>query len=124
MKIGFIGLGNMGGPMAANLVKAGHEVIGFDRPDVAIDGVAMAGERRRGRQRGRRGHHDAAQWRHPARSGRRGDPGHVQGRGPDRLFDRGRGQRPRGRRPGRSRRAAGRGRARSPAASVAPLPER
>ncbi len=29
-KIGFIGLGNMGGPMAANLVKAGHEVTGFD----------------------------------------------------------------------------------------------
>ena len=30
MKIGFIGLGNMGAPMAANLVAAGHEVIGFD----------------------------------------------------------------------------------------------
>ncbi len=29
-RIGFIGLGNMGGPMAANLVKAGHEVRGFD----------------------------------------------------------------------------------------------
>ncbi|KKZ84761.1 3-hydroxyisobutyrate dehydrogenase [Rhizobium phaseoli] len=29
-RIAFIGLGNMGGPMAANLVKAGHEVIGFD----------------------------------------------------------------------------------------------
>lgn len=28
--IAFIGLGNMGGPMAANLVKAGHQVIGFD----------------------------------------------------------------------------------------------
>ena len=28
--IAFIGLGNMGGPMAANLVKAGHTVIGFD----------------------------------------------------------------------------------------------
>jgi len=28
--IGFIGLGNMGGPMAANLVKAGHRVSGFD----------------------------------------------------------------------------------------------
>lgn len=28
--IGFIGLGNMGGPMAANLVKAGHKVTGFD----------------------------------------------------------------------------------------------
>lgn len=30
MKIGFIGLGNMGAPMAANLLKAGHEVVGFD----------------------------------------------------------------------------------------------
>ena len=30
MKIGFIGLGNMGGPMAANLAAAGHTVIGFD----------------------------------------------------------------------------------------------
>ena len=30
MKIAFIGLGNMGGPMALNLVKAGHEVVGFD----------------------------------------------------------------------------------------------
>jgi 3-hydroxyisobutyrate dehydrogenase len=30
MKIGFIGLGNMGAPMALNLVKAGHEVVGFD----------------------------------------------------------------------------------------------
>ncbi len=28
--IAFIGLGNMGGPMAANLVKAGHKVTGFD----------------------------------------------------------------------------------------------
>jgi len=28
--IGFIGLGNLGAPMAANLVKAGHEVSGFD----------------------------------------------------------------------------------------------
>lgn len=28
--IGFIGLGNMGGPMAKNLLKAGHEVIAFD----------------------------------------------------------------------------------------------
>lgn len=29
-RIGFIGLGNMGGPMAANLVKAGHHVTGYD----------------------------------------------------------------------------------------------
>ncbi|OBY27183.1 3-hydroxyisobutyrate dehydrogenase [Leisingera sp. JC1] len=42
MKIGFIGLGNMGGPMAANLAKAGHEVTGFDMAEVSIEGVAMA----------------------------------------------------------------------------------
>ena len=29
-KIGFIGLGNMGLPMARNLLKAGHQVTGFD----------------------------------------------------------------------------------------------
>jgi 3-hydroxyisobutyrate dehydrogenase len=42
MKIGFIGLGNMGGPMAMNLAKAGHEVVGFDMADVQIDGVTLA----------------------------------------------------------------------------------
>ncbi len=42
MKIGFIGLGNMGGPMAANLAIAGHEVTGFDMADVSIDGVTHA----------------------------------------------------------------------------------
>ena len=31
MKVGFIGLGQMGLPMAANLKKAGHEVIGYNR---------------------------------------------------------------------------------------------
>ena len=35
MKIAFIGLGNMGGGMAANLVKAGHEVRAFDLSDDA-----------------------------------------------------------------------------------------
>ncbi|KPP84507.1 MAG: 3-hydroxyisobutyrate dehydrogenase [Rhodobacteraceae bacterium HLUCCO07] len=42
MKIGFIGLGNMGAPMATNLAKAGHEVTGFDTADVTIEGVTMA----------------------------------------------------------------------------------
>lgn len=42
MKIGFIGLGNMGGPMAANLAKAGHEVKGFDPVAGVPDGVAKA----------------------------------------------------------------------------------
>ncbi|MFC5500779.1 3-hydroxyisobutyrate dehydrogenase [Lysinimonas soli] len=35
--IAFIGLGNMGGPMAANLVKAGHAVHGFDLVPAALD---------------------------------------------------------------------------------------
>ncbi|MCD1624516.1 MAG: 3-hydroxyisobutyrate dehydrogenase [Paracoccaceae bacterium] len=42
MKIGFIGLGNMGAPMAANLVKAGHEVTGFDAAGVTVTGVQAA----------------------------------------------------------------------------------
>jgi 3-hydroxyisobutyrate dehydrogenase len=37
MKIAFIGLGNMGGGMAANLVKAGHSVNAFDLSEVALD---------------------------------------------------------------------------------------
>ena len=36
MKIAFIGLGNMGGGMAANLVKAGHDVHAFDLADAAL----------------------------------------------------------------------------------------
>jgi 3-hydroxyisobutyrate dehydrogenase len=42
MRIGFIGLGNMGAPMASNLVKAGHEVTGFDVAGVLVEGVAQA----------------------------------------------------------------------------------
>lgn len=42
-KIGFIGLGNMGGPMAANLVKAGHSVTGFDLSPAALDALTAAG---------------------------------------------------------------------------------
>ncbi|ANP35225.1 3-hydroxyisobutyrate dehydrogenase [Phaeobacter gallaeciensis] len=42
MKIGFIGLGNMGGPMAANLAAAGHDVTGFDMAEVKVEGVTMA----------------------------------------------------------------------------------
>ncbi|MBM9594078.1 3-hydroxyisobutyrate dehydrogenase [Roseitranquillus sediminis] len=43
MKIGFIGLGNMGAPMAANLAKAGHEVVGFDVAGATAEAVAQAG---------------------------------------------------------------------------------
>jgi 3-hydroxyisobutyrate dehydrogenase len=45
--IAFIGLGNMGGPMAANLVKAGHKVVAFDlaetsRAQAKSDGADIA----------------------------------------------------------------------------------
>ena len=43
MRIGFVGLGNMGGPMAVNLASAGHEVTGFDTVDVTHDGVTLVG---------------------------------------------------------------------------------
>ena len=42
MKIGFIGLGNMGAPMAVNLIKAGHELTGFDVAGILIEGAAVA----------------------------------------------------------------------------------
>ena len=42
-KIAFIGLGNMGGPMAANLAKAQHQVEAFD----------LSGRRGRGGREGR-----------------------------------------------------------------------
>src|SRR5690242_14982206 len=42
-KIGFIGLGNMGAPMAANLVKAGHSVVGYDLSAAALEALAKAG---------------------------------------------------------------------------------
>jgi 3-hydroxyisobutyrate dehydrogenase len=41
--IGFIGLGNMGGGMAANLAKAGHDVRAFDLVQVALDRAKEAG---------------------------------------------------------------------------------
>ena len=41
--IGFIGLGNMGGPMAINLVKAGHNVKAFDLSQAAMDTVVAEG---------------------------------------------------------------------------------
>ncbi|MFL5326408.1 MAG: 3-hydroxyisobutyrate dehydrogenase [Microvirga sp.] len=49
--IAFIGLGHMGGPMAANLVKAGHSVTGFDLAAACCEaardtGVAIAGSLR------------------------------------------------------------------------------
>jgi 3-hydroxyisobutyrate dehydrogenase len=42
-RIAFIGLGNMGGPMAANLVKAGHAVTGFDLSPASLAAAKEAG---------------------------------------------------------------------------------
>ena len=42
MNIGFIGLGNMGAPMAKNLAAAGHRVAGFDPAGTTAEGVSAA----------------------------------------------------------------------------------
>lgn len=44
-QIAFIGLGIMGGPMAANLVRAGHTVTGYSRGRAAVDTLVTAGGR-------------------------------------------------------------------------------
>ena len=43
MHIGFLGLGNMGGPMARNLLKAGHQLTVFDLSAAAVSGLVEAG---------------------------------------------------------------------------------
>jgi 3-hydroxyisobutyrate dehydrogenase-like beta-hydroxyacid dehydrogenase len=43
MRIGFIGLGNMGSGMAANLLKAGHQVIAYNRSQDKVDALAADG---------------------------------------------------------------------------------
>ena len=47
-KIAFIGLGNMGGPMAANLVKAQHQVMAFDLTAAAVDAAVDKGAKKVG----------------------------------------------------------------------------
>ena len=42
-RIGFIGLGNMGLPMALNLIKAGHAVTGYDVVPAAVEKLVAAG---------------------------------------------------------------------------------
>jgi 3-hydroxyisobutyrate dehydrogenase len=42
-EIGFIGAGNMGGPMLANMIKAGHAVSAFDLSEAALDAAREAG---------------------------------------------------------------------------------
>src|SRR5262245_2485186 len=41
--IGFIGLGNMGGPMARNLIKSGHKLRAFDVVKAKVDAAVTAG---------------------------------------------------------------------------------
>jgi 2-hydroxy-3-oxopropionate reductase len=43
MKIAFIGLGHMGGPMARNLLKAGHSLIVFDVIRHNVDALTAVG---------------------------------------------------------------------------------
>ena len=43
--VGFIGLGIMGGPMAANLVKAGFDVVGHNRSPEAVERLVQSGGR-------------------------------------------------------------------------------
>lgn len=43
MHIGFLGLGNMGGPMAHNLLKAGHQISVYDLSATAVSGLVAAG---------------------------------------------------------------------------------
>lgn len=43
MHIGFLGLGNMGGPMAHNLLKAGHSLTVFDLSQAAVSSLSAAG---------------------------------------------------------------------------------
>ena len=92
--IAFIGLGNMGGPMAANLVKAGHKVTGFDLVGGARAIAAKADGARsptappsavEGRRRRR--HHAAGRQACARRSGRRSDALDDQGRADHRLLD-------------------------------------
>jgi 3-hydroxyisobutyrate dehydrogenase-like beta-hydroxyacid dehydrogenase len=43
MEVGFIGLGNMGFPMARRLIREGHHVVAFDTSDAALERIAALG---------------------------------------------------------------------------------
>lgn len=45
MRVGFVGLGNMGWPMAVNVLRAGHEVIAFNRTRARAEELAREGAR-------------------------------------------------------------------------------
>src|SRR5258708_31895696 len=46
MRVGFIGLGHMGRPMALRLVEAGHEVVVHSRSEGPVEALVAAGARR------------------------------------------------------------------------------
>ena len=96
MRIGFVGLGSMGAPMAANLVKAGHEVTGFDV--AGVDGVRPAGSAVEAARGCAGGDHDPADGAVPRSVADEVIPP-VRERA--RLFDGRRGEQPRRRRAGR-----------------------
>ena len=43
MKIGFLGLGNMGSPMARNLIKAGHSLTVYNKTQSSAEALAPLG---------------------------------------------------------------------------------
>ncbi len=43
MKIGFVGVGRMGLPLAGNLLEAGHEVTAYDLDQVALEAIVARG---------------------------------------------------------------------------------
>jgi 3-hydroxyisobutyrate dehydrogenase-like beta-hydroxyacid dehydrogenase len=45
-RVGYVGLGNMGGPMARNLARAGVDLAVYDRRDEAVDELVALGARR------------------------------------------------------------------------------
>ena len=134
MQIGFIGLGNMGAPMARNLAAAGHAVTGFDVAGVTRRRRRPRRLRRRGGARPRRGRSPCCRTaRSCARSMPRSCPPARRGARLHRLLDRRRRQRPRrrrarptaaglagGRRPGLRRHRRRRAPARSPSWPAAP----
>ena len=83
MNIAFIGLGIMGGPMAANLARAGHTVVGCDLSADRIAALEAAGGRGAGRGRGRPARHRRRRPGHRRRPlVRRGDRPHGRGTAP------------------------------------------
>ncbi len=77
MRVGFIGIGNMGWPMATHIAQAGHELTVFDvdaraeRPLRAREQLQGGGESRRSRGERNHGHHAADGEDRPRGSARR-----------------------------------------------------